>query len=244
MKKTYCSFGIALCASLLLIVSACGGSSGGGSGGTGDDPNLSAFDFPDVGVCDTGSTDVDDATFKAALATLTEFTFVHFPYSSDADIPFICGKQGVWDPSDPKAFSAFTADIPITTATTNLIQGALGNVLICNTGFVFADPDSAGLHDATTWRGELLYEVGGRIYRVRVRFTVSGADAGKTLASLGITPADLKLTDNAGNELTTLGNVLALFATNPGSVSVNVVSNGTTHINALGRVICWEDVTP
>ncbi len=237
---------IAILAAISLV--ACGGSSstgGGGTGaGTGDNPTLSESDFPGVGVCATGSTDVTDATFKAALAAFTEFTFVHLPYTADGDIPFICGKEGPWDPSDPDAFSAFNPDIPTTTAMTDLIQGSLGNVLICNTGFTFADPNSAGFHDATTWRGEVFFETGGQIYRARLRFTVSGTDAGKTLADVGTTAADLTLQDASGNDLTTIADVLALFAADPGSVTVNLVSNGTTHITAVGRIICWENVTP
>ena len=231
----------------LLTCAACGSSdsSGGGGGGSdtagkGDSALLSTNDYPNVGVCDMGSTDVTEAGFLTALGNMTQFTFIHFPYSSDADLPFICGREGIWDPGNAEAFSKANSNIPATTPITQVLQGFLGNVLICNSGFAFSDPSSGGFHDANTYRGELTWTDAGTTYRLRVRFTVSGDNAGKTLASLGITPSDLKFQDSAGNELATIGDVLQLFVKNAGSVTVKVVSGTTTHITALGRVICWD----
>lgn len=247
MKHSFRKLCISACVifAATALAAACSSSDGTATEGPGigDSAMLAPTDFPSVGVCATGSTDLSDATLLADLAAFTEFTFVHLPYTSDADIPFICGREGTWDPSDPNAFAAFTADIPVTTTMTNFIQGAMGNVLICNTGFAFADPNTAGLHDATTYHGEVFFETGGRIHRARMRFTVSGTDADKTLADLGITAADLKLQDRNENELATIADVQALIAANPASISVQLVSNSTVHITALGRMICWELVT-
>ncbi len=211
----------------------CGGGGGGGGGGG---VVLTAEDFPNVGVCSTGTVDVTSTTMKDAIAAATQFIFMHKPYASDADIPSICGKQGSWDPAEADAFDA-TTTINATDLLADVLGGALGQVFICNVGFNFIDMNY-GLHGATTFRGELTFQSGGTTYRVRVRFTVSGANADATLASLGLTPADITLTDGSGNALTTVADLVALLAADPTDITVNVVANGTTQITATGGVIC------
>lgn len=242
MNKLIRNFFCLLAILTLSATVSCGSSSstngGGGSAGTGDSADLSTADFPEVGICDTGSTDVTESTFLDALGNMVQFTFMHLPYGGNASIPFLCGKEGVWDPTDPNAFSE-PKTISATESIADLINGNFGSVLICNAGFNFAD-FNFGLHDASTFRGELKWIDGGTTYRIRVRFTISGDDAGKTLADLGISASDLKLQDADGNDLDTIADVLQLFVDNPGSVTVKVVSDSTVHITALGRVICWD----
>lgn len=217
-----------------LAFAGCGGSGGGGGGGGG--VVLTAEDFPSVGVCNTGTVDVTSTTMKDAIDGATQFVFLHKPYSSDADIPFICGKQGSWDPAEADAFDA-TTTLNATDLLSDILGGAFGQVFICNNGFTFA-AFNQGFHGATTFRGELTFASGGTTYRVRVRFTVSGTNADATLASLGLTPANITLTDGSGNALTTVADLVALLVANPTDITVNVVANGTTQITATGGVIC------
>ena len=220
--------------SISVAFAGCGGSSGGGGGGGG--VVLTAEDFPSVGVCDTGTVDVTGQTMKDAIAAATQFVFMHKPYSSDADIPFICGRQGSWDPAEADAFDA-TTTLNATDLLSDILGGALGQIFICNDGFTFVQGNQ-GFHSATTFRGELTFQSGGTTYRVRVRFTVTGANADATLASLGLTPADVTLTDGSGNALTTVADLVALLVTDPTNITVGVVAGGTTQITASGGVIC------
>jgi hypothetical protein len=226
--------------SISVTFAGCGGSSsGGGGGGGGGGVVLTADDFPNVGVCATANVDLTAQTFKDAIAAATGVALFHKPYSTDAVIPFICGKQGVWDPSEADAFDTVSS-IDITDLIVDILGGALGQVFICNDGFTFAGTNF-GFHSATTFRGELFFQTNDpSSFRVRVRFTVTGADADATLASLNLTTADITLTDGSGNVLTSVADVLTLFAADPTNVTVNVVSNGTTHITATGGVICAE----
>ncbi len=221
-------------------MSYCGGSdSSGGGGGGGGGVVLTAEDFPTVGVCATNLVDVTGATFKAALAAATSFTFLHKPYTTDADIPFICGTQGTWDPSDAAAFDV-TKDLAMADAMADLLAGMFGHVFICNTGFGFTAGASEGFHDATAYRGELTFAANGITYRARVRFTVTGTDAGKTLASLGLTTAGVTLTDGSGTPIATVGAMRDLLAANPTAITVNAVAGGTTRITATGGFICAD----
>ena len=199
-------------------------------------PVLTAEDFPDVGVCKTGTIDVTSSAFKAAIAGATSFTFMHKPWVSDADNPFICGRQGVWDPNDPQAFDK-TNTLNMTDTLSNIFTGVFGYVFICNTGFAFAS-SNYGFHDATTYRGELKFTSGSNTYRGRVRFTVTGTDAGKTLAGLGLLLTDVTLTDASDTALTTVGDVQNLLSASPVFITVNAVAKGATHITATGGFIC------
>lgn len=253
MKRKLTTFAICLLCSLAMIgIASCGGSSGGGGGGegTGDNPNLSATDFPNAGICATGSTDVTAQALLDMLGNATEVNFLHKPYDSDdANIPFLCGLNAVWDPNDANAFTDDTTSFPTTRTMADLIGNlSEGAIFLCNTGFGFQPgaTATAGLHAAETYRAEVILTdaLNNRI-RIRVRFTVSGPDADKTLKELGnLTSTDFGLTDSSGTALATVADVLALFAADPGSVTVNLVSGGgtTVHITALGRIICWEQL--
>lgn len=237
MKKTFSIlFSALLVLAVVAIVNSCGSSSSSGGGGGGGGVTLTAEDFPSVGVCSTGTVDVTGETLKTAVAAATTFTFLHKPYASDADIPFICGKQGSWDPAETDAFDATTV-LGSTDLISDILGGALGSVFICNDGFTFAQGNQ-GLHGATNFRGELTFDSGGTTYRVRLRFAVTGTDADATLASLGLATTDITLTDGSGNTLTTVADVIALLASDATSITVNVVANGTTLITATGGVIC------
>jgi hypothetical protein len=240
MKKTISIlFSAVLLLSIAAYVDGCGSSSsssssGGGGGGSG--VTLTADDFPTVGVCSTGTVDATGDALKTAIAAATSFTFLHKPYASDADIPFICGKQGAWDPSEAGAFDATNVLSP-SDLISDILGGAFGSVFICNDGFAFAQGNQ-GLHGATAFRGELTFDSGGTTYRVRLRFTVTGTDADATLASLGLATTDISLTDGSGTMITTVAELMALFAADPTNIAVNVVANGTTLISATGGVIC------
>lgn len=247
MKHSFRKLCISICAifAATALAAACSSSSGlpEEGPGIGDSSTLIQGDFPGEGVCANGSTDVSDASFVAALAAMTEFTILHLPYSSDSDIPFICGKENVWDPSTANALTP-SGSGAITTATTiaTIFGGVSGSVFICNNGFGFTSGTTEGLRSATTWRGEITITDGTNTYQLRLRFTVTGDDANKTLAELGITAGDLFLVDANGNTLTTVAEVLALFSTDPASVTVSLMSGSTTHLEALGRVICWQQM--
>lgn len=213
-------------------LSGCGGSDSGGGGTT-----LTAEDYPNVGICSTGTIDVTGADIKAALGAATTFIFMHKQWTSDADNPFICGKQGVWDPGVTGAFEDDSQDINTTALLSDILGGVLGNVFMCNDGFSF-NTFNFGFHGSTTFRGELRFTANGTTYRVRLRFSVTGPDADATLASLGLAPANISLTDEDGNALTTVADIIDLFVANPTNITVNVVSNSTTHITASGGLIC------
>jgi hypothetical protein len=244
-RKIFAS-AIAIIAAGALIVSCGGSSSGGSTAGEGDSATLSATDFPNNGVCINGSKVVTSQELIDMLGSATQVEVLLKPYTSDADIPFICGLNAVWDPSDANAFARstiFATTIPVS----DILGVQLGAIYMCNTGFGFTPGSAAtaGLHEAETYRGELiLTDAQANQIRIRIRFTVSGPDAGATLASLGLSAVDFALTDATGTLLNTAADVLALFAANPGSVTVNLVSGGgaTTHITALGRIICWEQI--
>lgn len=201
-----------------------------GSGG------LTADDFPNVGVCADKNIETSSDAFKSALAAATSFTFMHKSYTSDADIPFICGKEGTWDPGVDGAF-ATTNDLDLTDSTSDILGGMFGHVFICNTGFNFTTL-GWGFHDAGTYRGEIQFVANSKTYRVRTRFTVSGNDAGKTLASLGLAQTDISMKDGSGNLLATASNVRNLFAANPTNITVNATSASGTHLTATGGFIC------
>jgi hypothetical protein len=245
-QKRRTTFFCILCSLAIIGVAACGGSNGGGGSnpGEGDSATLSTTDFPTTGICATGSTDVTVQALLDMLGNATQVEFQHKPYNNDdANIPFICGLNAVWDPSDGNAFGAstiFATTTPVTDITGQLLFGA---IYLCNTGFGFQPgaAATAGLHEAETYRAELiLTDAQANQIRIRIRFTVSGPDAGATLASLGLSSTDFTLQDSNGNNLAAVSDVLALFAADAGSVTVNLVSNSTTHITALGRVVCWE----
>lgn len=221
---------------------ACGSSTTSSQAGTGDSA-IASDDFPTVGICATGSQDTASQTLIDALTAMASFTLLHLPYSSDSDIPFICGKQGNWDPSTTNALTpSGSGAITVATTIAAIFGGGFGSVFICNDGFGFTSGTTEGLHSANTWRGELTLTDGANNYQIRLRFTVSGNDTDKTLAQLGITAADLMLQDENGNVLTAVGDVLALLAANPSSVTINLVSGTTTHLTALGRTVCWEQI--
>ncbi|MFH1654299.1 MAG: hypothetical protein ABIE74_09655 [Pseudomonadota bacterium] len=219
-------------------VSATVANFGTGGEGISGPPVLTADDYPNVGVCvsTSKSVDVTSAEFKAAIAAATSFTFMHKPYGSDADIPFICGKQGTWNPSDTNAFAA-TNLINSTDSVAGIFTG--DNVFICNSGFTFAS-NNKGFHDATTFRGEIRFTVGSTTYRARMRFTVTGTNAGKTLASLSLTDADVTMTNVIGTALSTVADVRNLWATNPSGFTINAVGNSTTQITTSGGFICAQ----
>ncbi|MFQ5561340.1 MAG: hypothetical protein ACE5FU_12270 [Nitrospinota bacterium] len=201
---------------------------------------LTSNDFPSTGVC-SGGMDVTTTAFTAAVAGATSFTFMHKPFSSDADIPFICGKEGVWDASDATAFGDSNTSILFSDTIASLITGTRGSVMICNTGFDFTQLDY-GFHDATTFRGEITFTDGTKTHRARFRFTVSGADAGKTLASLGLALTDLVVTDGSDNVLSNGTAIFNLLSASPTNVTLKVKSGGTTHITATGGIICAKEV--
>lgn len=246
MKGSFHKVCVSACAIIAAgaLITSCGGStsSSGSGAGEGDSAALSTTDFPNNGICSTGSQDVTVQTLLDMLANATQVEVLLKPYTSDADIPFICGLNAVWDPSDANAFArstTFATTIPVS----DILGVTLGAIYICNTGFGFEATASAtaGLHEAETYRGELiLTDASANTVRIRLRFTISGTDVGKTLASLGLSAADFSLTNTNGITLTTVTDVLALFAASPGSVTVNLTSGTTTHLTALGRIICWE----
>lgn len=234
MKKK--SWGFVVCSILLITHCGCGSSTGSGTTSGTSGVSLTTSDFPDDGVC-SGSINVTTDSFKAAMAALTSFIFLHETYSSDADIPFICGLQGTWNPGTAGAFAA-QGTVPLSDTTTSAIQTQ--NLMICNTGFDFTQLDY-GFNDAGTYRGEFTFTDGTTTHRARMRYTVTGTNAGRTLASLGLTLADISLTDGNDNALTNISNVRDLFAAGPTSMTIKVKSggaNGTTHITATGGVIC------
>lgn len=200
-------------------------------------PILTTNDFPTVGVCSTGTVDVTSDGFKSALASATSFIFMHQTYDGMdvSSVPFICGKQGVWDPSDPDTAFATTVTVNMTDAVSTLFGEQ--NTFICNNGFTFTD-SNWGFHDATTFRGELIFASGNTSYRGRVRFTVTGTGAGVTLESLGFTPSDVTMTDVDGAALATVGDVRDLLAANPIDITVNAVAGGATRITTTGGFIC------
>ncbi|OGQ04706.1 MAG: hypothetical protein A3F82_08400 [Deltaproteobacteria bacterium RIFCSPLOWO2_12_FULL_44_12] len=226
----------------MLWLTHCGGLTGTGSSSNAGTEigssgvSLTSNDFSTVGVC-SGSLDVTTTTIKNALAAATSFTFMEKTFTSDADNPFICGKQGTWDPSTAGAFATTNATVLFADLLTNIIQGTRGTIMMCNTGFDFTEVDY-GFHDADTFRGELTFTDGTTTYRVRLRFTVTGTDAGKTLASLGLTLADISLTDGNDAALTTAQDILNLFAANPSSITIKVKAGGTTRITGTGGIIC------
>ena len=213
-------------------VSAAVADFGTGVLGSAAQPTLTVYDFPDVGVCNAGTVDVTGDTFKTALAGATSFTLMHKTYAP-GEVPFICGKQGVWDPGDPDAFGT-TVEIFMTETIASVFTG---NVFICNDGFTFTQ-GNYGFHDATTFRGEIQFTADGTLYRGRLRFTVTGDDAGKTIASLGISETDVLLTDGSGNTLSTGADVRDLLAASPTDITVHAVSDSTTHITTTGGFIC------
>lgn len=244
IKPLLCTIALIAIASLI----ACGGSSGGSGGGSnpgeGDSATLSTTDFPNAGVCATGSTDVTAQGLLDMLAAATQFEFLQKPYGGDdADISFICGLNAVWDPNDANAFVK-SSIYATTTLIADFLSVTFAPIYICNTGFGFqaGATATAGLHEAETYRTELILSDGASSVRIRIRFTASGTDVGKTLASLGLSGADFSLTAADGTVLTTVADVLALFAASPGSITLNLVSGtpATTHLTALGRIICWE----
>jgi hypothetical protein len=200
-------------------------------------PVLTTEDFPTVGVCSTGTVDVTSDDFKNALAAATSFTFLHKPYATDADIPFICGKEGTWDPSEADAFDGENT-LNMTDTIANLAAGAFGNVFICYDGFGFAGGSPDGFNDAGTYRGELKFTANSTTYRARFRFTVAGTGAGQTFPALGITSADVGMTDSTGSALTILGDVRDLFAASPTNITTNAVTNSTTQVTTTGGFIC------
>ncbi|MFH1829644.1 MAG: hypothetical protein ABH871_02550 [Pseudomonadota bacterium] len=235
-KKSIFSI-VAITSAALLAAFAFSFCGGGTTGQNGGQPGLTAEDFPNVGVCSTGTVDVTSDTFKNALATATSFTFIHKPYATDADIPFICGKEGTWDPSEADAFDT-TNTLNMTDALSDVATGAFGNVFICYDGFSFAGGSPDGFNDAGTYRGELRFTAGGTTYRARFRFTVAGNDAGKTFTALGITSDNVGVTDGTGTALATVSDVRDLFAASPTNITTNAVTNSTTHITTTGGFIC------
>ena len=125
-------------------------------------------------------------------------------------------------------------------AVANLLNGAFGNVFICNDGFGWGPGATAtqGFHAADTYRGEVRFTANATTYRGRVRFSVTGTDANKTLASLFLSPADVTLTDTTGTTLTTVGDVRNLLAADPVNITVHAKATGTTRITAAGGFIC------
>lgn len=198
---------------------------------------LTEKDFPNVGVCATGTVDVTGNELKNALAAATAFTFWYQDYAIGANVPFICGKQDVWDPSDPNAFSASTT-LNMTNTISDILTGTYGSVFICNTGFSFTPTPNWGFHDATTFRGEITFTAAATTYRGRLRFTVTGNDAGKVLADLGLAPIDVDLFDSNNNQLTTAGDVRDLFVVNPTNITIKAKTNSTERITATGGFIC------
>ncbi|MBI5299261.1 MAG: hypothetical protein HY877_03065 [Deltaproteobacteria bacterium] len=201
---------------------------------------LTSLDFPTVGVCNN-SVDVTTTTFKNALSVATSFIFMEKTFTSDADNPFICGKQGTWDPSDANAFSTTNSTVLFADTTMSIIQNTRGTVMMCNSGFTFTNL-AYGFHDAGTYRAELTFTDGTTTRRVRLRFTVSGTDAGKTLSSLGLTLADISLVDGNNNALTTAQAILNLLAANPASITIKANAGGSTRITATGGIICGKTI--
>lgn len=201
---------------------------------------LTSLDFPTVGVCNN-SVDVTTTAFKNALSAATSFIFMEKTFTSDADNPFICGKQGTWDPNDANAFSTTNSTVLFADTMTSLIQNTRGTVMMCNSGFNFTNV-AYGFHDAGTYRAELTFTDGTTTRRVRLRFTVSGTDAGKTLSSLGLTLADISVVDGNNNALTTAQAILNLLSANPSSITIKANGGGSTRITATGGIICGKTI--
>lgn len=203
---------------------------------------LTSLDFPSVGVCANCDVSVTSDTLKNFLATITSMTLLHKTFAGDSTIPFICGKQGVWDPSDSDAFDDATRTLNMTGSLYG-VGGVLElpNLFICNLGFGF-DPGSAseGLHGATVWRGEITFTDGTTIYRARLRFTVTGSGVDQTFTDLGINITDIILQDGNGNQLDTASDVRDLFAADPTNITLKVIANSTTYLTATGGMICVE----
>lgn len=225
-----------------------------GDGGTGGQPSLTSDDFPGVTPCSDRDTLPDDADFLDVITDALLALHLHFAFSSNADIPAICGFEGEWDPNDITGadkgigVNVFCATFQDCMDDAAVVSGAgFGNMSICGTGFAFPDTGAdRGFPKAGVYRGDICLESGGMAYLVRLRVTKSGPDADTKYTDAGLTDeADLELFAEDGTALATMVDIKAEITSTPESTTFTLRSGGgaTTHFTVTVEIICVRKLT-
>jgi len=188
------------------------------------------------------------ATFQTALLNGT-FLYRDVPFNgADPDIyKKKCGLAAFWDPADNTDEVA-----PFATPVTISDLFVFGNAGICAAGFNNASFGTGeGFPVAGTYRKEFKVAHLGATYLVRVRVTVTGAAAGDTFASQGISvPGDLETTFGYAVDGTpevhddVLSAIAGALQSPDSTVQLDVLDTpgGATLLSALIEVLCVEIV--
>jgi hypothetical protein len=207
--------------------------------------------MPNLSPCPNQTILSDAAQFATFKDALTNGTFLYLDVPFDGGDPDIyskkCGLDLFWNPADNTDEIAPVAT-PVTIA--DLFQ--FGNAGICAAGF---DNGSFGTGEgfpvAGTYRKEIRVSHMGATYLVRIRVTVTGASAGATFDSLGITvPDDLENTlgylvdGTAQVHADVLTAVCSAFQSPTVTVMLDVLDTpgGVTLLSALIELLCVEIV--
>lgn len=243
MKKYFLS---SILVFLLLIGIYQCGSSSTNSGST--QPAIDSADFDTVSPCSDRDTLPNDADFFTAITNATAFRFFHLTFTSDGDLPAICGLDPEWNPTtvnsnrtnESVAFSNIATYFDLTS------RSVSNGAEICRTGFGFSTDTALGFPVAGEYHFDSCIDSGSDSYSVRVRLTISGTDADKTLTAAGVSSLDdLRFCDSNGNEITSASDLQTLITSSDGSGTMTVGSNScaTTHITVLIEIICVKKQT-
>lgn len=212
-------------------------------------PDLTEGDFPNLPPCANRDIVPSDDTFVEDLTAALDIIHTHTKYESDANLPAVCGLaaadnslsdgQAVWDPSNGtpvnvcNAFSEELADFP---------GSDDFSPSMCRTTYAIETEQTAdGFPRGGTYRVDACIEGQETSYDLRLRLTVSGADANKTWASLGIESADtLEVFDKKGIQVTSTETLRDLLVANPAgtTVTIRTSSGKKTHLSVGIQIIC------
>lgn len=212
-------------------------------------PTLTAGDFPAVTPCADRDTLATDARFAGALAGAAELMFtVNFTQFDTNGFPEICGLSDVdnalapmdipWDPAEMNEVK-LCYDLSLFSDLTQLFfEITPGGMDLCQTGTAFG---GEGFPRAGVYRKDYCLEFGADHYAVRVRKTISGAQADADVIGLGISPTDVRVCDGT-TLISTDTQARAFIANNPGGFSVTLrdsdCTSGAELITVQFEIIC------